>query len=329
MNKKITFEGMQDYLKEEGNDCELITTEEDFNKNYCKGYKLLFKCKCGEIFEKNFYSFRNSTKQCRKCSLDKGAKIRGSNQKLKYEDIKEYIDGENGNGCKLLTTKEEFKSIYISNTTTKLTIRCKCGNEFKKTFGNFKKGQKQCKECGRKNGAEKNKNRISVNCDYCGKSIEITKGQMVYNYHFCGLECQYKWRSLQMKNNKINEGRFLTDDIKKKIGKANKGKLCGSNNPNYNPNLTDEDRESRRNIPDYQEFIKEVYKRDNYTCQRCGDNKGGNLVAHHLNGYDTFKEQRTDVNNGVTLCNVCHKEFHSLYGYGNNTKEQYEEWISK
>lgn len=249
---------------------------------------------------------------------------------LTFEQIKSYIEGDDGNGCKLLLTKEEFNLIYKSNTTTKLLLKCKCGKEFEKVFGSFRKGQKQCKECGRKNGIEKTLGkRIKSKCSCCGKDIEYAKNKEIYNHHFCSLECQYKWRSEQMKGNKINEGRFLAENIKKKISKANKGRLVGSNNPNYNPEMTDEEREAGRKIPGYQEFIKEVYKRDNYTCQRCGDNKGGNLVAHHLNGYDAFKEQRTDTNNGVTLCNVCHKEFHSLYGYGNNTKEQYEEWISK
>lgn len=247
---------------------------------------------------------------------------------LTFEQIKSYIESEEGNGCVLLTTKEEFNVIY-KNNETKLLIKCKCGENFLKGIHSFKKGQKQCKNCGRKNGNEKHKKRVIVKCDYCGKNIERTIGKMVYEKYFCDLKCKGKWKSLQMKGNKINEGRFLTDDIKKKISKANKGRLSGSNNPNYNPEMTDEERERGRKILGYQEFIKEVYKRDNYTCQKCGDNKGGNLVAHHLNGYDTFKEQRTDVNNGVTLCNVCHKEFHSLYGYGNNTKEQYEEWISK
>ena len=248
---------------------------------------------------------------------------------LTFEQIKSYIEGDDGNGCKLLLIKEEFNLVYESNTTTKLPLKCKCGEKFEKTFGAFRKGQKQCRECGFKRGAKKLKKRIITKCDCCGKDMEIIKCKGVYNHHFCSQECHNKWKSMRMTGNKINEGRFLTDDIKKKISKANKGRLSGSNNPNYNPKMTDEERERGRKILGYQEFIKEVYKRDNYTCQRCGDNKGGNLVAHHLNGYDTFKEQRTEVNNGVTLCNVCHKEFHSLYGYGNNTKEQYEEWISK
>lgn len=100
----------------------------------------------------------------------------------------------------------------------------------------------------------------------------------------------------------------------------------GENNPNWNPNLTDEERKKRRNIEGYNDFIKEVYKRDNWTCQCCNE-KGKKINAHHLNSYDWDKEHRIDINNGITLCEDCHKEFHHIYGYGNNTKEQYEEWI--
>ena len=37
---------------------------------------------------------------------------------------------------------------------------------------------------------------------------------------------------------------------------------------------------------------------------------------------------RTDVNNGITLCKTCHKEFHDIYGYTNNTKEQLDMYIN-
>ena len=69
-----------------------------------------------------------------------------------------------------------------------------------------------------------------------------------------------------------------------------------------------------------------VFKRDNYTCRCCGKDTHNN-VSHHLDGYNWCIEKRLDVDNGVTLCESCHKEFHSIYGYGNNTKEQFEEWI--
>ena len=55
---------------------------------------------------------------------------------------------------------------------------------------------------------------------------------------------------------------------------------------------------------------------------------GVNLNAHHLNGWNAFPEQRFDLDNGVTLCTDCHKDFHSQYGYGDNTREQFNEYAA-
>lgn len=103
----------------------------------------------------------------------------------------------------------------------------------------------------------------------------------------------------------------------------------GTENPNYKPEKTDEEREKGRIIPGYKEWVQAVYERDGYTCQCCGDRKGGNLNAHHLDGYAWNKEKRTDVSNGVTLCDSCHKAFHTTYGFNNNTKEQFAEFQTK
>ena len=104
--------------------------------------------------------------------------------------------------------------------------------------------------------------------------------------------------------------------------------LKGENHPNWNKDISQEEREKGRLIQGYSDFINNVYERDNYTCQVCSKH-GGDLQVHHLNGYNWCKEGRTDTNNGVTLCKKCHKEFHDLYGRGNNTKEQFEEFLKE
>jgi len=100
----------------------------------------------------------------------------------------------------------------------------------------------------------------------------------------------------------------------------------GKDNPNWNFNKTNEERRSDRKYPKYNEWRIKVFERDNYTCQHCGDSKGGNLVAHHLNSYTNNVKQRTLLENGITLCETCHKDFHHQYGYRDNTIEQYKEF---
>lgn len=105
--------------------------------------------------------------------------------------------------------------------------------------------------------------------------------------------------------------------------------FIGENNPNWNPDLTDEEREHKRLMDGYSDWRNCVFNRDNYTCQCCGSNKSGTLIAHHLNSYHWAKEERIDVNNGITLCEECHKKFHESFGYKNNTKEQFDNFIKQ
>ena len=104
--------------------------------------------------------------------------------------------------------------------------------------------------------------------------------------------------------------------------------LGRDNSPKWNPNKTDEERQNGRTYQEYHDFIRKVLYRDNYTCYCCGSKDKSKLEVHHLNGYNWFIEGRHDETNGITLCSNCHKNFHNKYGSGNNTKEQFEEWIN-
>ncbi len=88
---------------------------------------------------------------------------------------------------------------------------------------------------------------------------------------------------------------------------------------------------------EYRQWEKSVYKRDNYTCVKCGAVKGDaniRLVVHHLDSYTDFPDKRIDIDNGITLCNKCHgtrfkNSFHWTYGTHHNRKWQFEKWLSE
>lgn len=99
----------------------------------------------------------------------------------------------------------------------------------------------------------------------------------------------------------------------------------GEKSYKWNPNLTDEERLMKRSYTEYYSWRKDVFKRDDYTCQCCGQ-RGGKLNAHHLVNYSHDVVGRLDLENSATMCKEHHILFHKTYGYQNNTREQYEEF---
>lgn len=103
------------------------------------------------------------------------------------------------------------------------------------------------------------------------------------------------------------------EDYRKMRSEKCREQMSGEKSPHYNPNLTDEDRQDRRYIQGYSEWKQEVKRQANYTCDCCGK-RGVKLNSHHLNNYKDNPNKRTDVSNGVCLCEQCHKDFHAYMG---------------
>lgn len=84
-----------------------------------------------------------------------------------------------------------------------------------------------------------------------------------------------------------------------------------------------------RGSVEYKLWSDSVFSRDNHECQRCGYNFISKLVAHHILNFSKHIEIRFAIDNGITFCRPCHKEFHSKYGKRNNCLEQVIEFINK
>jgi len=56
----------------------------------------------------------------------------------------------------------------------------------------------------------------------------------------------------------------------------------------------------------------QVLIRDHNTCRKCGGHRS--LEAHHIYSVKSVPELAFDINNGITLCEECHKLYHRCYG---------------
>jgi hypothetical protein len=108
-------------------------------------------------------------------------------------------------------------------------------------------------------------------------------------------------------------------------------RMRGENSPFFDPSITDEERrerEEQNRDPALKSWAKRVKRNDGEACRVCGSTD--TLHAHHLYAKTASPWLRTNDANGVTLCGgaeSCHNEFHQQYGFGDNTPDQFIEWL--
>lgn len=252
-----------------------------------------------------------------------------------------------------------YYQIYIG-IHSKLRFRCKCGNEFEVSFSNFKYGNKRkCNECSifkldkkicpiclnefrprnkstkfcsHKCKCKSQENKIYYKCDYCGKET-FTKPN-VYNKskkHYCSRKCSDLAQIKKVKIKCDYCGNTL-EKIESDLSRYNKH-FCNnecSGKYKLSPFISDEERERKRFRKADKVWSRSIKEKFNGKCVICNKSKSKTIkiVSHHLDGWNLDVSKRVDIENGVCLCENCHKEFHSIYGYGLNTKQQFEEFYS-
>ena len=173
--------------------------------------------------------------------------------------------------------------------------------------------------------------KILCQCDVCGKQKEVPFKKIEKSGKYLCKKCALSSDDFKLKIKNIRTGKKHKPETITKI-KSNKnhpGRFrSGKNHPNYNHNLTEQERYNSRHrsrLPGYFNWVKTILKRDMFTCQKCGSNR--KLCVHHINNYANFKNERLNVDNGITLCQECHKEIHKKLGKF-SLRKSFNEWIN-
>ena len=262
----------------------------------------VFQCPVNHKFETKFGNvFISKGLGCKQCA----DKMHGIKRRIPINEVQSILESF---GCKLIDSN------YVS-ANSKIKIECSSGHQYLGTIAKFKSGRR-CPEC----------------------AIEARKSKLIYSQKFVAeTYAKQGWKLIdEYKNTAIPVNVICSKNHKTTswFGKFLKGVGCrycqaentrGERHPLWNPLLTSEDRDANRTKAE-KDWAKDVYKRDKYTCQSCGD-RSKKLNAHHILNFKTHPELRLDISNGITFCRQCHVDFHATYGNKFNNRQQVDEFI--
>ena len=118
-------------------------------------------------------------------------------------------------------------------------------------------------------------------------------------------------RLIKLNNAKYWKGKKNPEHSKRMSGDGNPKVWLGKKRPDMvgelNPAWKGGRPTPRELDIEYFNWRTSIYKRDDYTCQKCKQ-KGGSLNAHHILKYADYPQHELKMWNGITLCLECHKQ---------------------
>lgn len=209
---------------------------------------------------------------------------------------------------------------------TRVTLNCVvCGTSFTAKKTQAERGHKCCsKECRYKQTGLSNSKALTGRiykretriCPTCNKEFMVAPSNPK---RYCSRNCANQ-SSEKSKRSRIallerwsnpEQKQQLIDGIKIR-SQSDEWRNAphfqkGEKHPRFKGNKND--RATERVRYPYKEWRWAVFKRDNFTCQDCGQH-GGILTAHHIAEWANAPALRYEVSNGVTLCEPCHDKRH-------------------
>jgi hypothetical protein len=114
---------------------------------------------------------------------------------------------------------------------------------------------------------------------------------------------------VRLKISKSEKGKVLSEETKKKIAAYR-----GEKHHNWKGGKS-RAYKTGYGLAEYKKWRTAVFVRDGFRCQVCGI-IGTYLNAHHIKSFAYYPELRFEIDNGVTLCEECHKKTDNYAGRG-------------
>ncbi|MEY2973074.1 MAG: hypothetical protein RI886_851 [Pseudomonadota bacterium] len=168
------------------------------------------------------------------------------------------------------------------------------------------------------------KSKAKFFCNTCGNYFE-TSVASYKNARKTG--CPFCKKLLISKTHKDKKVSIETREKLSKKAKGRKGSLKGKFGENHPAYKGTPNRDFNNPSTEYYIWREAIKTRFNRTCFVTG--KKSNLVAHHLDSWNMYPKRRYDIMNGILIHKEIHKLFHDIYGYGNNTEEQFRLFLKE
>jgi hypothetical protein len=204
----------------------------------------------------------------------------------------------------------DYSKVIYTHSYDKILIICPLHGEFEQT-AKVHLEKKGCKKCANIVISKKNKNNSK---EYFDKVILIHSNKYDYSKSI------YTTLSKKIIIICPKHGEFQkrADSHLNGIGchKCTYDRISGINHHKWNHNKTKTDRLKSRKLAEGINWRKNIYERDNYTCQKCNE-RCISLHVHHIYPWYSHPNLRFNVDNGITLCVKCHKKYHSQFTKSN------------
>lgn len=334
MNMTYTIEDVKNFVYKNTSDTVKVLSTEYINSKS----PLLFLCKCGDKFTRSWINYRKSSFYCTKCANKTGF----AKQSKSIQEIKDSLSKDNA----------EFVSGEYINQESILSIRCACGEVFETSWKMIKRGKVRCDKCQKEICNEEER--------------KYTLEEAINVYQQFGYEFLDDWytnvrdkHNCRCKNNHLTK-KSIVDLEHDRSGCVicQKEYQIGENAANYKGGITPLYTYLRNNLDDWKNIIRDKY---GGMCPITG-HTGFSTEVHHLTSFNTICSQifqdysidpssktllkdiqnnpnyneiiekiilSHDENSGILIDKDIHLGFHKEFGYGENTPEQFNNFLIK